>query len=377
MPSTPRRSNDFAEERTESLTASDTTRAAELHRQAIVIDGHSDILMAVAAQRLRLGDRFPLPESKGWEAPLGWYEPPEAAMYDFSKHTSYFQTMGQYDLPRFREGGLTAQGMAIYIESTELNRALENALEMVYWLDREFAEIEDFEPVLAAADIRRIKAEGKVGGILTFEGFEPLGANLHLLDIFYKLGLRMATMTHSRRNYFADGTQAGVRTTGLTEAGVAAVKRMNELGIVIDFAHLAPAGCLEVLEITQQPVIFSHASPRRSFRGDPSGEGATITKKIYEGVVASGGLIGIIAWSQPTLGDFVDEIETIITNYGDDYVGLGTDFFGVDQAPTGFTGMQDLPAVTEELVRRGHSDETILKVLGGNYLRVFESVWGA
>jgi membrane dipeptidase len=359
------------------LTASDTTRAAELHRQAIVIDGHSDILMAVAAQRLRLGDRFPLPESKGWEAPLGWYEPPEAAMYDFSKHTSYFQTMGQYDLPRFREGGLTAQGMAIYIESTELNRALENALEMVYWLDREFAEIEDFEPVLAAADIRRIKAEGKVGGILTFEGFEPLGANLHLLDIFYKLGLRMATMTHSRRNYFADGTQAGVRTTGLTEAGVAAVKRMNELGIVIDFAHLAPAGCLEVLEITQQPVIFSHASPRRSFRGDPSGEGATITKKIYEGVVASGGLIGIIAWSQPTLGDFVDEIETIITNYGDDYVGLGTDFFGVDQAPTGFTGMQDLPAVTEELVRRGHSDETILKVLGGNYLRVFESVWGA
>ena len=50
---------------------------------------------------------------------------------------------------------------------------------------------------------------------------------------------------------------------------------------------------------------------------------------------------------------------------------------GVDQAPTGFKGMQDLPAVTEELVRRGHSDETILKVLGGNYLRVFESVWGA
>lgn len=359
------------------MTASDTTRAAELHNQAIVIDGHSDILMAVAGQRLRLGERFPLPESKGWEAPLGWYEPPEAAMYNFSKHTSYFQTMGQYDLPRFREGGLTAQGMAIYIESTELNRALETALEMVYWLDREFDEIEDFEPVLTAADIRRIKTEGKIGGILTFEGFEPLGANLHLLDIFYKLGLRMATMTHSRRNYFADGTQAGVKTTGLTEAGAAAVKRMNELGIVIDLAHLAPAGCLEVVELSQQPVIFSHASPRRSFRGDPSGEGATITKQIYEGVVKGGGLIGVIAWSQPTLGDFVDEIETIINSYGDDYVGLGTDFFGVDQAPTGFKGMQDLPAVTEELVKRGHSDETILKVLGGNYLRVFESVWGA
>ncbi len=358
------------------MTDSNATRVVELHKQAIVIDGHSDILMAVAAQRMRLGDRFPLPDSKGWDAPLGWHEPPEAAMYDFSKHTSYFQTMGQYDLPRFREGGLTAQGMAIYIEAGELNRALETALEMVYWLDREFAEIEDFDPVLTASDIRRIKTEGKVGGILTFEGFEPLGANLHLLDIFHRLGLRMATLTHSRRNYFADGTQSGVQTTGLTEAGVAAVKRMNELGIVIDLAHLAPAGCLEVIELTEQPIIFSHASPRRSFRGDPSGDGAGITKRIYEGVVKSGGLIGIIAWSQPTLSDFVDEIETIINDYGDDYVGLGTDFFGIDQAPTGFVGMQDLPAVTAELVARGHSDETIFKVLGGNYLRVFKTVWG-
>lgn len=359
------------------MTVSISPRAAELHKQAIIIDGHSDILMAVAAQRMRLGDRFPLPDSKGWQAPLGWYEPPEAKMYDFSQHTSYFQTMGQYDLPRFREGGLTAQGMAVYIESTELNRALETALEMVYWLDREFAEIDDFDPVLTVADIQHIKAEEKIGGILTFEGFEPLGANLHLLDIFYKLGLRMATMTHSRRNYFADGTQSGVRTTGLTEAGQAAVKRMNELGIVIDLAHLAPVGCTEVLELSEQPVIFSHTSPRRAFRGDPSGEGSDIAKKLFEKVAAGGGLIGIIAWSQPTLGDFVDEIETIIDLVGDDFVGLGTDFFGVDQAPTGFIGMQDLPAVTEELVQRGHSDETILKVLGGNYLRVFETVWGA
>lgn len=359
------------------MTVSDSARAAELHKRAIVIDGHSDILMAVAAQRMRLGDRFPLPESKGWEAPLGWYEPPEAKMYDFSQHTSYFQTMGQYDLPRFREGGLTAQGMAIYIESTELNRALETALEMVYWLDREFDEISDFEPVLTAADIRRVKSEGHIGGILTFEGFEPLGANLHLLDIFYKLGLRIATLTHSRRNYFADGTQPGVKTTGLTEAGVAAVRRMNELGIVIDLAHLAPAGCAEVLELSEQPVIFSHITPRRAFRGDPSGAGPDIAKRLFEQVAQSGGLIGIIAWSQPTLGDFVDEIETIIDLVGDDFVGLGTDFFGIDQAPTGFVGMQDLLAVTAELVKRGHSDETILKVLGGNYMRVFETVWGS
>jgi hypothetical protein len=87
----------------DSISAS--TRAAELHKEAIVIDGHSDVLMAIAAQRMRLGDRFALPDPEGWQAPPGWSEMPEGKMYGFTPHTSYFQTMGHYDLPRFREGG--------------------------------------------------------------------------------------------------------------------------------------------------------------------------------------------------------------------------------------------------------------------------------
>jgi membrane dipeptidase len=132
-----------------------------------------------------------------------------------------------------------------------------------------------------------------------------------------------------------------------------------------------------VLDLSEAPVVFSHASPRSAFRGDPSGDGPGVATNLFERVAKSGGLIGVIAFWQPTLGDFVDEIETIIDTLGDDYVGLGTDFFGYENAPDGFTGMHELPAVTAELVRRGHSDETILKVLGGNYLRVFETVWGA
>ena len=253
-------------------------RAATLHAQAIIIDGHSDILMAIAEERMRLGERFDLPDPMNWTPPAGWRPPAEADMYGFTLHTSYFQTMGHYDLPRFREGGLTAQAMAIYIDASNLNRALEHALEMVYWLDREFEENTDFQPIVSAQGIVDCKQDGTIGGILTFEGFEPLGANLHLLDIFYRLGLRMATLTHSRRNYFADGTQAGIRTTGLTEAGIAAVKRMNELGIIIDLAHLAPEGCFEVLELSDRPVVLSHASPRRAFRDDAEGSGAKGTQ---------------------------------------------------------------------------------------------------
>ena len=92
-----------------------------------------------------------------------------------------------------------------------------------------------------------MKQDGKTGGFLTFEGFEPLESDLKLLDIFYDLGLRMASLTHSRRNFFADGTPDGGQNWRVERAGQEAVRRMNELGIVIDLAHLNPAGSWEVL----------------------------------------------------------------------------------------------------------------------------------
>ena len=354
-----------------------TARAAALHRDAIIIDGHSDILMAISDGRTRLGERFPLPDPAAWTPPLGWPALHEAAMYNFTPHSAYFQTMGHYDLPRFREGGLTAQTMAIYIDSSHINQALTKALDMVYWLDREVSDNEDFAPVTTVADLQRIKQAGQIGGILALEGFEPLGADLRLLDIFYRLGLRMASMTHSRRNPFADGTQPGVQTTGLSELGRTAVRRMNELGIVIDLAHLAPKGCWEVLELSAAPVVLSHTSPRRLFRGDTSYGGADGDEggRLMEAIAATGGVIGIIAWSQPDLKTYLDEIETVINTVGPEYVGIGTDFFGLESAPVGFTGMHELPNVTQGLVERGHSDAVIKGVLGGNYLRVFEQVW--
>ena len=352
--------------------------ALDLHKSAIVIDGHSDILMAIADGMMRLSDRYDLPDPKTWTPPPGAPESEMTKFYGFTKHTAFFKTMGQYDIPRFHEGGLTAQAMAIYIEEENINRALNRALEMVYWLNREFEENPDFVSITTADEIRLAKTDGNVGGFLTFEGFEPLGVDLRLLDIFYALGLRMATMTHSRRNYFADGTFPGIQTTGLTKAGMSAVKRMNELGIVIDLAHLAPQGCLDVIALSDAPIVLSHCSPRRHlFRGDPAGGGTdALARAVVEGVAQTGGVVGIIAWNQPTLDAFVDDIAQIVTWVGEDHVGLGTDFYGVEFSPADFSGIQDLPNLTIRLVERGFSDETIRKILGENYLRVFDSVWG-
>ena len=349
--------------------------ARRLHDDAIIIDGHSDILMPIADGKMRLAEHVELPDPAQWQPPPGWQLPAEAALYGFSPHTAYFQTMGQYDLPRFRAGGLTAQVLAVFIEAAHLDRALHRALDMIYWLRREADDNEDFVLITSASEIHRTKRAGKVGGILAFEGFEPLGADLKLLDLFHDLGLRIASLTHSRRNAFADGTQPGIRTGGLSALGRQAVKRMNELGIVIDLAHLAPQGCWEVVELSEAPVILSHARPRRLFRGDPAGDTAGEARRLIEAIAAKGGVVGVIAYDQPDLATMLDDIETIIHWVGPDHAGLGSDFFGIERAPAGFTGIHELPNVTQGLIARGYSEDVARKILGENYLRVFERVW--
>lgn len=356
-------------------------RAAELHKRAIVIDGHCDILIPIADGKIRLRERMEVPDPATWEPPLGIKEEALGNIYGFSPHTCYFGTIGQYSIPQFLAGGLTVQVCAIYLEDRHLERALQRGLEMTWWLHREVEENDDFELVTTVADIHRVKREGKCGGILAFEGFEPLGFDLRFLNLFYKLGLRMASLTHSRRNFFADGTQRDLQTGGLTTLGKQAVKRMNELGIVIDLGHLNQVGFWEVLEISQSPVIFSHTSPRKFFPLDaeenPRYPGIDLShgRERLEAIARNGGVVGVIFYAQDDFDEVVADIEYLIDIIGPDHVGLGSDLYGVEKAPKGLEDISKVPAITKRLVQRGHTDEVILKVLGDNYMRVFEQVW--
>jgi membrane dipeptidase len=356
-------------------------RAQALHRDAIVIDGHSDVLMVIADGKMRLGERIEIPPPDMWQPPLGWVESDEAKLYDFSPHTAYFQTMGHYDLPRFVAGGMTAQACAIFIDRNHLDRPLHRALEMTYWLRREAEENPGFELITQVEQIHQVKGGGKTGGFLSFEGFEPLESDLKLLDVFYDLGLRMASMTHSRRNFFADGTQMGVRTGGLSKPGQQAVKRMNELGIVIDLCHLNQPGCWEVLERSEAPVVLSHTSPRKFFPEDPCTSPLypdivdERSRQLLDAIAANGGVVGVIAYNQLDLDSFVDDLDYVIRAVGPDHAAVGTDYFGIERAPDGFTTIADLPNLTAKMVERGFADDVIRKVLGENYLRVFRQVW--
>lgn len=353
--------------------------AHELHRNAIVVDGHSDILNLLADRRLRLCDHPDVPLPADWPSHL--FSPSPTALttpYQLSPYTTWFQCLGQYDIPCFQAGGLTAQVLAIYVDDAYLANPLERALAMVAAFHRELAENpETLLYATTAADIRRAKASAKTALLLSFEGGEPLGRNLDLVEVFYRLGLRMISLTHSRRNALADGTQMQITTGGLTHLGRELIGRMNELGMLIDLAHLSDTGIWEVLELSRDPVLLTHTNIRKGVPGYRAG--LTERHPQYgvsklEAIAAKGGAVGVIFWGQPDIEAIVDEIDAIIQHVGDNHVTLGSDFYGFEQAPLGLEHIGKLPALTEALRKRGYSDTTILKILGENMLRVFEAV---
>jgi membrane dipeptidase len=334
---------------------------------------------------MRLADRVEVPGPEGWEPPQGLVS---GLNDDFGipPHTLWFLCMGQFDVPRFLSGGVTAQVCAIYIDDSQLDWSLKRGLQMALQLHRAAEEDDRFEVVTTVDDILRVKREGKVGGILSFEGSEALGSEPDFLDIYYKLGLRMASLTHSRRNIFADGAFIdGTVDGGLTGRGRHAIRRMNELGIVVDLVHISDRGFWEILEQTTKPVVLSHSTPTMfpQVGPDPSNPLAIPRPKLelprdrerLEAIAANGGVLGVIWAAKKTLDDVVDDIETAIEVMGPDHVGLGCDLCGLEIAPKGLEDISKVPAITRALVDRGHSDDVILKFLGENHLRVFREVW--
>jgi membrane dipeptidase len=362
-------------------------RAAELHRQAIVIDAHSDILIPIADGKMRLNERVEVPDPATWQPPTGMSSG-AGSEFHFPQHAIYFGPMGQFDVPRFQEGGVTVEVCAIYIEDSQLDWSLKRGLEMAWCLHREVEESEDLALVTSVADIQRVKKEGKCGVLLSFEGFDALGTELHFLDLYHKLGLRMASLTHCRRNVYADGPQDGVQTGGLTTRGKEAIRRMNELGIVVDLVHINDVGFWEIMDLTTAPVVVSHSSstnfPAVGAKapgplGDLPRPGLVLPRdrEKLEALARNGGVLGVIWFYKIELDDVVEDIEIALEVMGPDHVGVGSDLYGLQLAPRGLEDISKFPALTQRLVERGHSDEVISKILGGNFVRVFEQVWKA
>jgi len=155
-------------------------------------------------------------------------------------------------LPEFESGNVSVVGAAIYIEDRYLPEAgLRIALDQIARLYSETATSERFAICKSFREIQAAREAGKIAFLITMEGVEPLGTDLNQLRVFYELGVRSIGLTHARTNAAGHGgvfAASGSPTEGLTPFGREVVRECEALGIIIDLAHINPAGFQEILD---------------------------------------------------------------------------------------------------------------------------------
>jgi membrane dipeptidase len=301
-------------------------------------------------------------------------------------------------LPELETGDIGVLGVAIYIEDRYLpEMGLRVALNQISRLYTEaegfgrFAICKSYENILDARKARKIAL------LITMEGVEPLGTDLELLRSFYELGVRAIGLTHARRNAAGAGglfAPSGSSRDGLTAFGRDVVQQCEALGVIVDLAHISPAGFEDILAITTKPPIVSHTNARKFYDIERNISDEQI-KMIGErrGVIGVNAVLVSPKKEESTLDRYIDHIEHIKNLIGIDGVAVGFDFFEFiyrqwpesarKELSAKFTTPHFIPDLsnhsharnlTRRLIERGFSDMEIEKILRGNWMRIFSQI---
>ena len=279
---------------------------------------------------------------------------------------------------RFFNGWISSRVMAIWTRPDKRKEATVYGLEVLNSFLKDIEESERFELVRNVEEMRKVREEGRVALWLGLEGGEPIGESLDLLEVFYRLGLRVLTLTWSLRNAIGDGVFERTRG-GLTNFGVEVVGKAEELGIVIDLSHINEAGFWDALEVTSFPVIASHSNVR-TLCDHPRNLTDEQIKAIAErdGVVGAVAIPSFVDRENPTLDKYVGHITYMADLVGYRHVGIGFDFVYYLRGwnGRGIEGLEDesrIPALIEKL-RENFSDKEVEAITSKNFERVFERI---
>lgn len=328
--------------------------AAKIHREAIVIDAHSD-----TALRMLRGATICV-ESQS----------------------------GHIDIPRMLKGGVDAQFFAIFVHPRITgDEAVNRARQMIQLVKQTVESCPDkIGLATTASDIERLTAQGKIAALLGLEGGHAIQGNIDTLKEFYGLGVRYMTLTWSNTNDFADASDGEKKWNGLNALGKQVVQEMNRMGMIVDVSHVSDKTFWDVMEITTAPVIASHSSCRalrdipRNMSDDMmravAKNGGVVCINFFTRFLADTGEEGSAREREVPVDVLIDHIDHAIRVAGIDHVGLGSDFDGITAAPKGMEDVTGMPLITEALLKRGYRPDEVKKVLGGNMLRVIRQVTG-
>lgn len=340
---------------------------------------------------------------------------------------------GHVDIPKLKKGGIDLQVFACFspAPSTEKEK-WQAAKKVLRQIDAVHNLVErnhnELMLITNPEQILELEKQNKIGALIGIEGGYAIENDLALLRDFYRLGVRIMTLTHWTHTDWADASGDTVITFGgLSPFGEQVVKEMNRLGMIIDVSHVHDETFWDVINISSKPIVASHSCCRAL-----SKHHRNLTDEMLRALAQNGGVVGINFepgylkaefWHErekikkkiaeklglPSRRDelrkadqkklkqyreelkretekllekyqidvklVVDHIEHVIQVTGSfDHVGLGSDFDGISTTPLGIKNASYLPAITKELLHRGYGKEEIKKILGLNFLRVFKKV---
>lgn len=374
------------------------SEAHNIHEEVFTIDTHIDTPMLMLSE--------------------GWNIAEEHAVED--------KEISRVDLPRMKKGGLDAAFFAVFVgqrERTKENYKLvqAEAAEMINAVKRMCNENPS---VIGLATTPEQAFSNRHGNLLTaFMGLEngfPVARDIANIKKYFDMGIRYITLCHTKNNDICDSANDTPEHNGLSGFGKKVVKRMNELGMIIDVSHISDKAFYDVIELSAAPVIASHSSARAVCDNPRNMTDDMLLKLKEKGGVVQMCILSAYVKTPPenqqrdddyavlekkygrwneiddketrdkylaewmaieakypgdlaTIKDFVDHIDHVVNLIGIDYVGIGTDFDGGG----GLRDCRDaseLPNITAELLRRSYSEDDLRKIWGGNFMRVFKQV---
>lgn len=328
------------------------------------------------------------------------------------------------DLNRMKEGGVDIQIFSIFCGGEQVNPYA--------WAHREIDSVqawvqrnpEKMAWVRNSRDLAKAVKKGKLGTMLGVEGGHMIEDDLGKLDTLFQRGVRYMTLTWNNSTTWASSaldetTNPGsLKQLGLNDFGKSVIRRMNELGMIVDVSHNGEKTFWDVIELTTKPIIASHSSAyalcphRRNLKDDQlraiARNGGVVHVNFYAGFIDStyeekasehrkkernkvdslirAGMqpdyarINVAREHadeylkiRPSISLLLNHIDHIVKVAGIDHVGLGSDFDGIEAPPRELNGAEDFPKITEGLVQRGYSAKDIKKILGGNFIRVLKA----